>query len=542
MKPFRDLPIQRKMLLMTLLICGSVLCVAIAALFTFQILNFRSNFQRDTATLAAVIADNSTAALAFKDANGGAEVMRSLQARPTVVSASLVLPNGDLFARFGKAEDARTLSQFPPAGKSLFTGEDLLHTQPVVLEKKQLGTLYLRSDFQRTFVQLLSLYALVVAGVMIVSIGLAVLLSSRLRRIITDPILRLAGTAQAVGEKKDYSLRVTAIRQGDELGRLTESFNEMLSRIQTQDQALKESRERFEIAIAGANDGIWDWNLKTNEIFLSHRWKSMIGYADGEIQNTLAAWDSLMHPEDRGAARALWEALGESIGAHYGLEPSALRLGRQDRISAKGVSPLRDEVAVWTGALGLGAIELYQGGPEPKGVVPLPAQTPILVLGGDLASPLTAAALFALGRAVFRLRRGTAAIHGREADEVGALLYAAVRMVDPQAPAPPLLRLAEYQTSLPSSVSRKLRKGLAEPARAFATGPDHVEWVLAERHSANRAGALFASDLMVSIALVAGGPADDAGLRRSREAMELVRFLLSPEHLALRRELGLAIP
>ena len=63
MKPFRDLPIQRKMLVMTLLICGAVLCVAIAALFTFQVLNFRSNFQRDTATLAAIIANNSTAAL-----------------------------------------------------------------------------------------------------------------------------------------------------------------------------------------------------------------------------------------------------------------------------------------------------------------------------------------------------------------------------------------------------------------------------------------------------------------------------------------------
>ena len=45
MKPFRDLPIQRKMLVMTLSICGAVLCIAIAALFVFQVLNFRSIFQ-----------------------------------------------------------------------------------------------------------------------------------------------------------------------------------------------------------------------------------------------------------------------------------------------------------------------------------------------------------------------------------------------------------------------------------------------------------------------------------------------------------------
>jgi hypothetical protein len=133
-------------------------------------------------------------------------------------------------------------------------------------------------------------------------------------------------------------------------------------------------------------------------------------------------------------------------------------------------------------------------------------------------------------------------VDGREADEIGALLFAAVRMVDPQAPAPPLLRLAEFQASLPSSVPRKLRKTLGEHAQRFATGPDHVEWVLAERHTANRAGALLAGDPAVSLPLVTGGPSDEAGLRRSREAQELVRFLLSPAHLALRREIGLAIP
>ena len=68
MKPFRDQPIQQKMLMMTLIIVGTILLVAITALFTFQVLNFRSNFQSDAETLAVVIANNSTAALAFKDA------------------------------------------------------------------------------------------------------------------------------------------------------------------------------------------------------------------------------------------------------------------------------------------------------------------------------------------------------------------------------------------------------------------------------------------------------------------------------------------
>lgn len=68
MKPSQDRPLQQQMLVMTLLICGAVLCVAIAALFYFQVRNFRDNFELDAATLAAVIANNSTAALTFDDA------------------------------------------------------------------------------------------------------------------------------------------------------------------------------------------------------------------------------------------------------------------------------------------------------------------------------------------------------------------------------------------------------------------------------------------------------------------------------------------
>src|SRR5512141_2070620 len=107
MKLVRNLPIREKMLGMTLLICGAVLCVAIATLFTFQVLNFRSNFQRDTATLAVVIANNSTAAIAFKDEQAATEVIGALQAKPTVIGASLVLPNGAMFAHFGPVEDSK---------------------------------------------------------------------------------------------------------------------------------------------------------------------------------------------------------------------------------------------------------------------------------------------------------------------------------------------------------------------------------------------------------------------------------------------------
>ncbi|HEX5329766.1 PAS domain-containing sensor histidine kinase [Sulfuricurvum sp.] len=58
------------------------------------------------------------------------------------------------------------------------------------------------------------------------------------------------------------------------------------------------ARERFDLAISGSRDGLWDWNLITNEIYFSPRWKTMLGYRDEELPNRLETWSSLVHPDD----------------------------------------------------------------------------------------------------------------------------------------------------------------------------------------------------------------------------------------------------
>ena len=138
MKLFQDLPIQQKMLVMTLLICGAVLFVAIAALFTFQVLNFRSNFQRDTATLAVIIANNSTAAMAFKDDHRGGSGGRALPANPLWSRPAWFCPTAPCSPATAKLR-IRSSSQFPPAGQYQFLGGQLLVTQPVNLKGRAGG-------------------------------------------------------------------------------------------------------------------------------------------------------------------------------------------------------------------------------------------------------------------------------------------------------------------------------------------------------------------------------------------------------------------
>ncbi|MES9862320.1 MAG: PAS domain-containing protein [Candidatus Thiodiazotropha sp. LLP2] len=60
------------------------------------------------------------------------------------------------------------------------------------------------------------------------------------------------------------------------------------------------NRERLFFALQGANDGYWDWNLETDEVYYSPRWKSMLGYRDDELQqNDLSVWSRLVHPDEK---------------------------------------------------------------------------------------------------------------------------------------------------------------------------------------------------------------------------------------------------
>jgi PAS domain S-box-containing protein len=83
---------------------------------------------------------------------------------------------------------------------------------------------------------------------------------------------------------------------------------------------LRQSEERFNLAVSGTDAGIWDWNLETNEVYFSPRWKSILGYADHEIQNDFSEWKRRLHPEDRDRALRTVEDYLHGRTAEYELE------------------------------------------------------------------------------------------------------------------------------------------------------------------------------------------------------------------------------
>lgn len=82
-----------------------------------------------------------------------------------------------------------------------------------------------------------------------------------------------------------------------------------ITEIKNAAQALEESEERFELAVSGANDGIWDWNPATGKSYFSQRWKAMLGYSESDISGDIEEWRSRVHPEDL-------ERVLEGLSAH----------------------------------------------------------------------------------------------------------------------------------------------------------------------------------------------------------------------------------
>jgi PAS domain S-box-containing protein len=82
--------------------------------------------------------------------------------------------------------------------------------------------------------------------------------------------------------------------------------------------ALRESEERLMLAFAGAQEGVWDWNLETGNVVYSARWKEMLGYDDHEIEPHVSAWERLLHPDDKPRAQQVNEGVARGERAYEG--------------------------------------------------------------------------------------------------------------------------------------------------------------------------------------------------------------------------------
>ena len=245
MRFLRDVSIEHKMRRIIMVTTGVALLLACAAFVAYELVSFRDAMTRELLSMADVIGANSTAALVFRDPGAGEETLSALRADARIVSACIYAQQGNIFATYQREdlEERFVPPELQEEGDYLEGGYVILF-RPILLDNEHIGTIYIRSDLRDLYARL-KRYAMIVVMVLVVSSLVAFLMSSPLQRVISRPILHLADTASRVSAQKDYSLRAVSQSQ-DELGFLTDRFNEMLTQIQERDAALLKAQDGLE--------------------------------------------------------------------------------------------------------------------------------------------------------------------------------------------------------------------------------------------------------------------------------------------------------
>src|SRR6266496_3746751 len=245
MRNLRDRPVGQKITFVIMLISGVVLLLAFAALFCFQAYTLKQHSAHELAVVGEITAHNCAAAVMFKDEGAAAQILTGLKTMPQIVSARLEVMDQQRLAYFGGLRDELEIKAARLKSGFRIDGNRILLAQPVMLDGKREGTLYLVADLRAMTSQLLKLYGGIFALVLAASLLLAFLLSSQFLRFVTNPILSLAGIARTIAHHHDYSVRATKVC-GDEVGGLTDAFNQMLTQIQSQDSALQTARHKLQ--------------------------------------------------------------------------------------------------------------------------------------------------------------------------------------------------------------------------------------------------------------------------------------------------------
>ncbi len=236
MSLFSDASIQRKLVMV--ISCTSLLGLSIACLAFeyYERTSFRASMVRELTADANILGLGTAPSLAFKDRKSAEEWLAAVRAENYIVSATLYDKHGELFAEYSWKGEGVT-----------FQSDSLTFSRNVSLEAESVGAIVIVSDLSELQAKM-KRFREISALVLIASLLVTAVVSKRLVGLITEPILELAGLAERVSTKEDYTLR--AIPSGrDELGKLVVSFNQMLERIQERDVALQGAKEELEARV-----------------------------------------------------------------------------------------------------------------------------------------------------------------------------------------------------------------------------------------------------------------------------------------------------
>lgn len=313
MKFLHKFSLQRKQALIVMLTSGVALLLTCVTFATYDVVTLHRALVRNLSTLAKIVGNNSTAALNFNDQESAVETLSALRAEPNIKAGCIYTKNREVFAVYLRAEDeGQNFPKVVPEDGYYFDGGTLHIFHRIEHKGEFIGTVYVESDLEALYSRLRR-YFLIAFCVFVAASLVSLLLSTKLQKLISSPILHLVTMAKAVARDKNYSLR--AIKQSDdELGSLVDNFNEMLAQIQLRDGELQKAKDDLELRVEKRTRDLRSSEERFSNAFehaaigmamvgLDGRWLkvnktlcAMLGYSAEELSRK--TFQDLTHPDD----------------------------------------------------------------------------------------------------------------------------------------------------------------------------------------------------------------------------------------------------
>lgn len=320
MRGFRERPLRAKLLMIALATSVLPLVLILLALLGYDLVTFRDRIGRELVAVADLAGAAGASALASDDAVSACEILGALSTSEIVHSAALYDQDGRLFASYSRHGDGCAETAAGPDGLRL-RGPQPEYVRPVTQQGQRIGTLVVRTRGARAFAWK-DRYSVVIPIVAVVLAGAAILLSSLLRRWLTEPIQKLAATAEAMAVGH-WEARA-ASSGDDEISHLGEVLNGMADEIRHSQSVLEERVRERTAELTAANE-----ELDAFAYSVSHDLRSPLRGVDGYSKVLLEDHHEQL-PED---ARFMLRQVRESAQEMARLIDDLLefsRLGRRE--------------------------------------------------------------------------------------------------------------------------------------------------------------------------------------------------------------------
>ena len=324
----------------------------------------------------------------------------------------------------------------------------------------------------------------------------------------------------------------------------------IMEQVQQRPTDLSLVRRLSKIARALGDDGLWQAALSTSIALgeqdpeagtaflqLSGRKPRMPQMALNEsiLRGVLALGDD-------GPVAQLFAVLAPTLAEALGPSLAAAGVTKKDKVEPRSGLAVRNEIASWAGAFGFREFDLFVGGKDPMGVVGVPGEVPSLVIGSQVNVPLLPVTRARIARELLGVLRGSTITRWRDDTTIAAIVVAACNIAEVRVDAPAYAMLAEVERLISKSIARKARKALPDLCRAVvSTRADARTWAHRALMSHNRIAAVASGDATAVVLDITGQTLErlPALIPGDSRVEELIRFVLSPTYLELRRSLGL---